>query len=48
MKNETLEKMNRGAKKEDIYRAFRLAEEVGFKSVNADLIAGLPGDDFKN
>ena len=46
MKNETLERINRGAKKEDIYNAFRIANEIGFKSINADLIAGLPGEGF--
>ncbi len=33
---------------EDFYRAYELACEVGFRDINVDLIAGLPGDDFKN
>lgn len=28
----------------DVEKSFSLAREVGFKSINADLIAGLPGD----
>ncbi|MBO5907206.1 MAG: coproporphyrinogen dehydrogenase HemZ [Clostridia bacterium] len=31
----------------DFYRAYELAKESGF-NINVDLIAGLPGDDFKN
>lgn len=46
MKNETLERINRPSKKEDVYNAFKIANEVGFKSINADLIAGLPGEGF--
>lgn len=33
---------------EDFFRAFALAKEIGFRDINVDLIAGLPGDDFKN
>ena len=32
---------------EDFYRAYSLAKEAGFDTVNTDLIAGLPGDDFR-
>ncbi len=32
---------------DDFYRAFSLAREAGFDTINTDLIAGLPGDDFK-
>lgn len=31
----------------DFYRAFALAKESGIPDINVDLIAGLPGDDFK-
>ena len=48
MKNETLDIIRRPAKKEHIYSAFRLADEVGFKCINADLIAGLPGEGFED
>lgn len=33
---------------DDFYRAYALAKEIGFRDINVDLIAGLPGDDFKN
>ena len=33
---------------EDFYSAFALAKEIGFRDINVDLIAGLPGDDFQN
>ena len=33
---------------EDFYKAYDLAVRCGFKDINVDLIAGLPGDDFKN
>jgi len=32
----------------DFYEAYRLAKESGIRDINVDLIAGLPGDDFKN
>lgn len=31
---------------DDVLRAYRQAEEAGFKAINMDLIAGLPCDDF--
>ena len=33
---------------EDFYAAYELARRSGIKTVNVDLIAGLPGDNFKN
>lgn len=33
---------------EDFYKAFSIAKESGIRDINVDLIAGLPGDDFKN
>ena len=33
---------------EDFYRAYEIARESGIRDINVDLIAGLPGDDFKN
>ncbi len=33
---------------EDFYKAFEIAKESGIRDINVDLIAGLPGDDFKN
>ena len=32
----------------DFYRAYELATNSGIRDINVDLIAGLPGDDFKN
>jgi len=32
----------------DFYKAYDLVKESGIKDVNVDLIAGLPGDDFRN
>ena len=32
----------------DFFEAFRLAKASGIKDINVDLIAGLPGDDFRN
>lgn len=33
---------------EDFYRAYQIAKDSGIRDINVDLIAGLPGDDFKN
>ncbi len=33
---------------EDFYKAYAIAKESGIRDINVDLIAGLPGDDFKN
>ncbi len=33
---------------EDFYRAYAIAKASGIRDINVDLIAGLPGDDFKN
>ncbi len=49
MNNETLRRIGRAHTKEQIEETFLLAREVGFASINMDLIAGLPGeteDDF--
>ena len=32
----------------DFYRAYEIAQNSGIKDINVDLIAGLPGDDFRN
>ena len=32
---------------EEFYKAFEIAKNTGIKTVNVDLIAGLPGDNFK-
>ena len=45
MKDETLELIGRSHKADDIRKAFGLAQEAGDFIINADLIAGLPGED---
>ncbi len=41
----TLDAVGRRHSVEDVKKAFYLAREAGIKSINADLIAGLPGED---
>ena len=50
MNDETLKRVGRSHSAQDIERAYDLAREIGFDSINMDLIAGLPGetaDDMK-
>ena len=42
-----LENIGRKHNTAQFFGAYRLAREIGFKSINADLIAGLPGDSFE-
>lgn len=44
MNDETLRRVGRSHTREDIERTFELAREIGFGSINMDLIAGLPGE----
>lgn len=44
-KAETLALIGRSHTSDDIERAFILARDIGFDSINADLICGLPGED---
>ena len=51
MRQETLDAIGRSHTPEDIRRAFALAARTGFRVINADLIAGLPGEaeeDFRD
>ena len=51
MKQETLDAIGRSHTPEQITEAFGIAKQKGFKNINADLIAGLPGEvpqDFVN
>ncbi len=48
MQQRTLDLIGRRHTVEDVRRAFALAKERGFTSINADLIAGLPGEDFED
>ena len=43
-----LENIGRNHTSDQFFRAFEDARRAGIKTVNVDLIAGLPGDDFKN
>lgn len=44
MNDETLKKIGRSHSAKDIEECFALAREVGFRTINADLIAGLDGE----
>jgi oxygen-independent coproporphyrinogen-3 oxidase len=44
MNDETLRRVGRSHTREDIVRTFELAREIGFDSINMDLIAGLPSE----
>ncbi|PKM40599.1 MAG: coproporphyrinogen dehydrogenase HemZ [Firmicutes bacterium HGW-Firmicutes-9] len=44
MNDETLKRVGRSHTREDIVRVYDLAREIGFASINMDLIAGLPGE----
>lgn len=46
MQDDVLKIIGRNHTAQDIVNAFELANTVGFDSINADLIAGLPGDNF--
>lgn len=45
MNDKTLKKIGRRHSVEDIRRTYRLAEEIGFNSINMDLIIGLEDED---
>lgn len=45
MNNKTLNKIGRCHTVEDTVDTFHLAREIGFKSINMDIILGLPGED---
>ena len=44
MNDDTLLRVGRSHTAEDVERVYELAQEVGFGSINMDLIAGLPGE----
>lgn len=48
LNNDILADIGRKHTAEDFYRAYEIAKNSGIKDINVDLIAGLPGDDFKN
>lgn len=47
MNDRTLKLIGRQHKSEDILRTYNMAKEIGFKSINMDLIVGLPGEGLK-
>ncbi len=48
LNDDILREIGRHHSVDDFFRAFALAQEIGFRDINVDLIAGLPGDDFEN
>ncbi len=44
----TLEKIGRKHTVNEFYDAYNTAVEVGFKNINTDIIAGLPGENFED
>ena len=47
LNQKTLDIIGRKHTVEEFYNAFSLAREVGFKCINTDIIAGLPGESFE-
>ncbi len=48
LNDEILKDIGRRHTTADFYKAYELAVKSGIRDINVDLIAGLPGDDFKN
>ena len=48
MKDETLRRIGRDHTADDIREGYKAASEYGFDVINADLIAGLPGEDLED
>jgi len=48
LSNDLLRDIGRKHTVEEFYKAYEIAQKSGIKDINVDLIAGLPGDDFKN
>ena len=48
LNDDVLHEIGRHHTVSDFYRAYTLAADSGIRDINVDLIAGLPGDDFKN
>lgn len=48
LSDDILREIGRKHTVEDFYRAYKIAKESGIRDINIDLIAGLPGDDFRN
>ena len=48
LNDDILREIGRKHNSADFFEAYRVAKEVGIRDINVDLIAGLPGDDFKS
>ncbi len=48
LNDDILKSIGRRHTTEDFYKAYNIAQNSGIRDINVDLIAGLPGDDFKN
>lgn len=48
MNNKTLETIGRNHTEEETLKAFELARKTGFTHINMDLIAGLPGENYRD
>jgi len=43
-----LKEIGRKHTSDEFFEAFEIARKIGFRDINVDLIAGLPGDDFRS
>ena len=48
LNDDILRDIGRNHTRADFFEAYKIAKESGIKDINVDLIAGLPGDDFKS
>ena len=48
LNDDVLREIGRKHTAKDFFRAYKIAKKSGIRDINVDLIAGLPGDDFKN
>ncbi len=48
LSDDVLREIGRKHTTEQFYQAFQIAKNSGIRDINVDLIAGLPGDDFKS
>ena len=48
LNDDILKEIGRNHTRDEFFEAYRIAKESGIRDINVDLIAGLPGDDFKS
>ena len=48
LNDDILKEIGRRHTREDFFNAYSIAKDSGIRDINVDLIAGLPGDDFKS